>query len=82
MKKQTKSLLEEINSISPVKTKPQLLESRGVNAISSIINLLEMIDSEYDDITANDMTKRVMLSIKNRDTDRFIRGIKKLRESK
>jgi hypothetical protein len=80
MKKRTKSLLEEINSISPAKDKIQLLESRGTNAISAIINLIEMIESSYDDETAQDLYKRMMLSIKNKDTDRFIRGIKKLRK--
>lgn len=79
MKRKTRSLLEEINSISPVKEGSYLLESRGTNAISGIINLLEMIDSNYDSDTAQDLTKRVMLSIKNRDQDRFLRGIKKLR---
>lgn len=79
MKKRTKSLLEEINSIAPRTDKTQLLESRGNNALSAIINLLEMIDSNFDETTAQDLNKRVMLSIKNRDTDRFIRGVKKLR---
>ena len=82
MKKHTRSLLEEINSISPAKDNTQLLESRGQNAISGIINLLEMIDRTYDSETASDLTKRIMLSIKNRDADRFHRGIKKLRSNK
>lgn len=82
MKKRTRSLLEEINSIAPVKDKSQLLESRGLNALSGIINLLEMIDTNFDADTAADLNKRIMLSIKNRDNDRFVRGIKKLRETK
>lgn len=82
MKKRTRSILEEINSIQPKRDKVQILESRGNNAISSIINLLEMIDTHYDAETAQDLTKRVMLSIKNRDNDRFIRGVKKIRNDK
>lgn len=82
MKKQTKSLLEEINSISPKKNKLDLLESRGTNTIVSIINLIEMVESYYDPETASDIVKRIHLSIKNRDTDRFQRGLKKLRENK
>ena len=81
MKKRTRSLLEEINSIAPKAERSELLESRGSNAISAVINLLEMIDTTYDDETAADLTKRVMLSIKNRDTDRFQRGIKKIRDN-
>jgi predicted secreted Zn-dependent protease len=80
MKKRTRSILEEINSIQPRRDKNQILESRGTNAISSIINLLEMIDANYDAETASDLTKRVMLSIKNRDNDRFMRGVKKVRK--
>ena len=80
MKKRTRSILEEINSIQPRRDKNQILESRGTNAISSIINLLEMIGANYDAETASDLTKRVMLSIKNRDNDRFMRGVKKVRK--
>jgi len=82
MKKQTRSLLEEINSITTSRDKDHLLESRGINAISSIINLLEMIENSYSEDDSNDLQKRIMLSIKNRDNDRFVRGIKKLRLNK
>jgi hypothetical protein len=82
LKKRTKSLLEEINSIAPAKDKTQILESRGANALNGLINLLDMIDESFDSDTAADLNKRILLSIKNRDSDRFIRGIKKLRESK
>ena len=82
MKKRTRSLLEEINSIAPLKDKVQILENRGNNAISSIINLLEMIENDYSPEIQQDLTKRIMLSIKNRDNDRFMRGLKKIKKSK
>ena len=82
MKKRTRSLLEEINSLAPKKDKNAILESRGSNAISSIINILEMIDANFDSETAQDLNKRIMLSIKNRDPERFNRGIKKIRSSR
>jgi predicted secreted Zn-dependent protease len=82
MKKRTRSLLEEINSLAPKKDKTALLESKGNNAISSIINILEMIDSNYDNDTAQDLTKRIMLSIKNRDPERFNRAVKRIRGPK
>jgi len=75
-------LLEEINAISPAKEKTQILESRGANALSGVINLLDMIDESFDSETAADLNKRILLSIKNRDSGRFIRGIKKLRAEK
>lgn len=79
MKKRTKSLLQEINSIAPTKDKTHLLEARGTNAITSLINLLEMVENNFDSETSQDIQKRIILSIKNRDDDRFKRGIKKLR---
>jgi len=82
MKKRTRSLFEEINSLAPKKDKTAILESKGNNAISSIINILEMIDTNYDSDTAQDLTKRIMLSIKNRDPERFNRGVKKIRGPK
>ena len=82
MEKRTRSLLEEINSIAPKKDKRHLLESRGQNAIGSVINLLEMIENDYDTETAQDLQKRILLSIKNRDPSRFVRGMKKIRDDK
>jgi predicted secreted Zn-dependent protease len=79
MKKRTRSLLEEINSLAPRKDKTAILESKGNNAISSIINILEMIDANYDVDTAADLQKRIMLSIKNRDPERFNRAVKRIR---
>lgn len=82
MKKRTRSLLEEINDLAPVRDKNNILASRGANAISAIINIMEMVDANFDVETAQDLQKRIMLSIKNRDPERFNRGIKKLREDK
>ena len=41
-----------------------------------------MIETSFDEPTAADLQKRLLLSIKNRDSDRFIRGIKKVRDDK
>ena len=82
MKKRTRSLLEEINNLSPTKDRINILESRGGNAISAIMNVLEMVDANYSEEDAQDIQKRIMLSIKNRDPERFNRGIKNLRNKK
>ncbi len=81
MSKRTRSLLQEINDLAPKKDKVNILESRGNNALSAIINVLEMIDESYDQATAQDLQKRIMLCIKNRDTERFARGVKQLRNN-
>ena len=40
MQKKTRSLLEELELISTKRDIPSLIESRGTNLISSVINLL------------------------------------------
>ena len=82
MKKRTRSLLEEINDLAPARAKDSILASRGENAITALINIMEMIDTNYDSETAQDLHKRIMLSVKNRDPERFNRGVKKLRNEK
>lgn len=82
MKKRTTSLLEEINNIAPARDTAQLIESRGINVLSSMINLLEMIEQNYDADIAQDLQKRMILDLKNREPSRFVRGVKKLRDKK
>jgi len=82
VKKRTKSLLEEINNIAPTRDNAQLIESRGINVLSSMINLLEMIEQTYDADIAQDLQKRMILDLKNREPTRFVRGVKKLRDNK
>ncbi len=82
MKKRTRSLLEEINNIAPARDNAELIETRGVNVLSSMINLLEMIEHTYDAEIAQDLQKRLILDLKNREPNRFVRGVKKLRDKK
>jgi len=82
VKKRTTSLLEEINNIAPTRDTAQLIESRGINVLSSMINLLEMIEQNYDADIAQDLQKRMILDLKNREPSRFVRGVKKLRDNK
>jgi predicted secreted Zn-dependent protease len=82
VKKRTKSLLEEISTIAQPRNNAELIETRGVNILSSIINLLEMIEQTYDAETAQDLQKRMILDLKHREPTRFIIGIKKLRDNK
>ena len=79
MKHKTKSLLEEINSITPVRDKKQILRSRGENAIAGMINLLEYIEKQWGEDEAERIVSRVMLSVKNRDPQKFYNTLSSLR---
>ena len=81
MKKNTRSILEEISRVVPKSDIHNLLESRASHVISSAINLTKMIYESYDESTADDLVKRLINSIKAQDPKKFERGIKKIIES-
>ena len=75
MDKPRKSLFEELNSISYERDNKRLVEQKGEHIISGAINLIEFITREFDDETANDLTKRLVNSIRSKDPRKFKRGI-------
>jgi nitrogenase subunit NifH len=81
MKKNTRSILEEISRVVPSYDKNNIVESRANHVITSAINLTRMIYESYDESTAEDLCKRFVNSIKTQDPKKFERGIKKLNES-
>lgn len=74
-------LLDSIFGYVPEKTdkeKIHELSKRADHALHSIIYLLEYIESDFDENTAMDLKKRLMLSIKDRDSKRFRTGLENL----
>ena len=49
MKKKTRSILEEINSLAPKNSKDQILSYRSENVLGGAIQLLEYIESNFDE---------------------------------
>tara|TARA_B100000989_G_scaffold298769_1_gene289727 strand:- start:2259 stop:2513 length:255 start_codon:yes stop_codon:yes gene_type:complete len=81
MKKQTRSILQEISSVVPTTDMNNVVEIRANHVITSSINVIKMICESYDEATADDLVKRFVNSIKTQDPKKFERGIKKLNES-
>ena len=79
MKKHTKSLLEEINSMVHVRDKHLIIESKADHIIASAINLVQLINESYEGEEAADLTKRLYNSIKTHDPRKFKRGIHRLK---
>jgi len=77
MQKRTRSLLEELDSISLNRDVPHLIESRGNNIISSAINLIELINKHYSKEKAELLEKKLLSAIKNKDKNRFSKSIKR-----
>ena len=82
MKRATRSLLEELNSISLKKDGEAVVESRAAHVINSAINLLTIIRENFPPEQAYELERRFINSIKAGDPNKFTRGIRKLRDSK
>ncbi len=82
MKRSTRSLLEELNSIALKKDSEAVVESRAAHVINGAINLLSAIREQYSPDEAYELERRFINSIKSGDPNKFVRGIRKLRDSK
>jgi len=82
MKKRTRSILEELNSIDCYKDVDHFIEMTASNIIESAINLIDKINRTYDIETSAELEKRFINSIKSNDPRKFKRGIKKVIESR
>ena len=82
MKRQTRSLLEELNDIAVKKDAEAIIESRAAHVIDAAINLIRSIRENYDPETSYELERRLINSIKASDPAKFTRGIRKLRDNK
>ena len=82
MRKRTRSILEELNSLNKARDNDLLIEATANNIIESAINLLNRINDVYDDTTALELERRFINSIKNGDPKKFRRSMQKIIESK
>lgn len=82
MKKVTRSILEELNSIGRQRNNELLIENRGANIIDSAINLLSLIHEHYSADEAAELERRFLNSIRTGDNRKFKRGIMKIQESR
>jgi len=78
MKRQTKSILEEISLAYKPQDKEAIIESRANHIINSAINLVNLIRETYDPETAGELERRLLNSIRGQDSAKFMRGIRKV----
>jgi len=82
LKRVTRSLLEELNSISERKNGEAIIEARATHVIDSAINLLTLIKENFNPEEAYELERRLINSIKGGDASKFTRSIRKLRDNK
>jgi len=80
LRKTTRSLLDEISTMVPSRDRNLVIESRANHIISSAINLMQMIRETYEGDDAEELERRLINSIRGKDPNKFIRGLRRIRD--
>jgi len=77
MQKKTRSLLEELDSMYIERDQRHIIENRASNVIASAIRLLEQIDSSYTAEDAQNLQRKLINAINQRDPGKFTRTVRR-----
>ena len=77
MQKKTRSLLEELDSMYIERDQRHVIENRASNVIASAIRLLEEIDSSYNVEDAQNLQRKLLNAINQRDPGKFTRTVRR-----
>jgi len=78
LKISTRTILEEIISGLPEHNRNLLVESRGNHIIVGALNFLNSVKESYGEQIAEEIERRLLSSIKNKDPQKFTRATKKI----
>ena len=77
MQKKTRSLLEELDTMYIQRDKRHIIENRASNVIASAIRLLESIDEAYPADQAENLKRKLLNAINQRDPAKFTRTVRR-----
>ena len=77
MQKKTRSLLEELDTMYIERDQRHVIENRAANVIASAIRLLEQIDSSYSVEDAQNLQRKLLNAINQRDPGKFTRTVRR-----
>jgi hypothetical protein len=77
MQKKTRSLLEELDAMYIERDQRHVIETRASNVIASAIRLLEQIDATYTPEQAENLRRKLLNAINQRDPDKFTRSVRR-----
>lgn len=80
MSKKLISIIDELQNYIPSIDKFDIVESKASNVITSFINIIELIEDHFDEEEADALIKRLFLSVKTKDADKFIRKIRSMKK--
>ena len=82
MQKKTNSILEELANVRLNKDPENFVEHRASHIIDSAINLVHYIRENFDQQTAYTLEKKFNSAIKNLDSNKFHKGVSRIKELK
>lgn len=81
MQKKTRSILEELDSIytehHAARDRRYIIESRASNVIASAVRLIEQIEQDFAPEQAENLTRKLLNAIRDRDPAKFIRSVRR-----
>jgi len=82
MQKKTNSILEELANVRFNKKPENFVEHRASHIINSAINLIHYIRENFNAQTAYTLEKKFNSAIKNLDSNKFHKGVSRIKELK
>ena len=81
MQKRTRSILDELDSIYEERFQERdrryIVESRAANVIASAIRLIEQIESAYPPEQADNLVRKLLNAIRDKDAKKFTRTVRR-----
>lgn len=77
MQKNTKSILEELDSLYIERDRRLVIENRAANIIASAIRLVEQIEAEFPPEQAENLTRKLLNAIRTKDSGKFSRSVRR-----
>ena len=77
-----RSIIEELDRAEKPVDKHLFVESKANHAIVAAINVIRLIEEQFGESEADELSRRFMNSIKGKDPRKFHRKIRELREGR
>lgn len=79
MQKKTKSILEELDTLYVERDRRLVIENRASTLIETAIRLIEQIESEYPADQAENLVRKLVNAIRNKEPQKFVRSVRRTR---
>lgn len=75
-------IFDELSAYVPKTNTDMFIEGQVVQIVANAANLVDLIDSTYPKELADELKRRLITAIKTKDSSKFCRRVRKLREAK